>query len=361
MCKEVVVTGSAGFIGSHVCDELRRRGYVVRDFDIWTNPQQDVRDPWAVMDALNGADAVLHLAAEPYIPYCYQNPKLFFETNANGTLNVLMAAKRFGIGRVIYWSTSEVYGTAQRNPMDESHPLNPHSTYAVSKLAADRLCLTFYKEHSVPVVILRQFNCYGPRETQPYVIPEIIKQLAIGPNLTLGNVDAERDFTYVEDAARAAVDLMECEEAIGEVVNIGTGVCWRIEDIATQLGKTMGYDEVSIRTDVARLRPFDVDRLVCDSAKLRRLIGWKPSIGLEAGLQKTADWFRGNGGKWDFRRNRERPGQAGLRGQLREAAPDRIQAGDGYGSGDRGAREGVRDGEPREPLLELLRIGEKNE
>jgi len=224
--------------------------------------------------------------------------------NARGTLNVLLASRACKVKRVIYWSTSEVYGTAQTEKMSESHPLNPHSTYAVSKLAADRLCYTFWREHKVPVTILRQFNCYGPRETWPYVIPRIIEQLYSGYVAKLGNMLAERDFTFAEDAARAGVDLMECDEAIGETVNAGTGVAWPICDILGiikhLMGKT-GDGSVNWEIDPSLLRPFDVDRLVCDFSKLNRLTGWMPQTPFHKGLDKTIEWFREHGGKWDYR------------------------------------------------------------
>ncbi|GAG20023.1 unnamed protein product, partial [marine sediment metagenome] len=255
---------------------LEKRGYDVYNFDIYSNPVQDIRDPWAVMDAVREVDVVLHLAAEPFIPYGYHNPKLFVETNILGTLNILLACKRYDIKRLVHWSSSEVYGTNQgrvklfskNTTMDESHPTLPHSTYAVTKLAADRLCYTFFREHKVPVVILRQFNSYGPRETQPYVIPEIIEQLAKSPELSLGNIHAQRDFTYVEDSARAGVDLLECDDAVGEVVNVGSGRAWAIEKIAFMLSEIMRPGEhVKINVDEAKLRPYDVDVLRCDPGK----------------------------------------------------------------------------------------------
>ncbi len=270
---------------------------------------QDIRNPWAVISAMEDVDIVMHLAAEPFIPYGNQDPTLFVETNINGTLNVLNAAAKTK-ARVVVWSSSEIYGTQIKNAfmkhkgMDESHPTLPHSTYAVTKLAADRLAFTFSKEHDLPVTILRQFNCYGPNETQPYVIPEIIQQLFESNKLLLGNIQAERDFTYVTEAARAAVDLLECESAIGEVVNVGTGTTTSILDVADLLSAIMRPDEPITVNDREpdRMRPYDVDRLLCDPGKLESLIGWKPSMELEEGLEKTVAWYRENG--WKFRHQR---------------------------------------------------------
>lgn len=301
MFDKVLVTGSAGFIGSHIVDELRARKYKVKGFDIHTSNIEDICNPFAVMDAMEGCDAVMHLAAEPYIPYCYQNPRKFFETNANGTLNVLMAAKRKKVKRVVYWSSSEIYGSAQKLPMGEDHPLNPHSTYAVSKLAGDRLCYTFFKEHGLPVTILRQFNCYGPRETQPYVIPEIISQLHKGKTLRLGNVNACRDFTYVEDAASAGVDVLEHKEANGEVINVGSGRTRSIKEIADAIGEVM-LMEPDIRVDKDKLRPYDVDVLICDNAKMEKLTGWTPTTGFHDGLVQTVKFFVKNSYRWDYRK-----------------------------------------------------------
>jgi len=302
--RKILVTGGVGFLGSHVCDELKARGYLVKVFDIWANPMQDIRNPWAVINAMEEVDAVMHLAAEPFIPYGSQDPTLFVETNINGPLNILNAANKYNL-RVVTWSSSEVYGTARsREPMNEDHHTLPHSTYAVTKLAAARLAFTFPKEHALPVTILRQFNCYGPNETQPYVIPTIIEQLDKAPELHLGNVWAERDFTFAPDAARAAVDLLKCEEAIGEVVNVGTGETNSIQDIAYALWEIMRKDDqVKIHKEQQdRMRPYDVDRLLCDASKLVSLIGWKPSTELEEGLEKTVAWYREHG--WTFRHQR---------------------------------------------------------
>ena len=301
--EKVLVTGSDGFIASHVVDELNQRGYEVIKYDNYSNIEQDIRDQRMLEAYMVEADYVIHCAACPYIPFGYSHPNEFFEINANGTQNVLNAANKTG-SRVIYTSSSEVYGSAEdpNKPMNESHRINPHSTYAVAKYAGDGLCRTYHKEHKIDVTTVRMFNNFGSRETWRYVIPEIIEQLSKAPVLYLGNVSAERDFTYVTDGAKALVDVMECRELNGEIVNCGTGITWSIESIAEQLSEIFYPDEpVKTYIDASRFRPFDVDRLICDATKLRVYTGWKPEIAFNAGLKKTVEWFRENGSKWDFR------------------------------------------------------------
>ena len=301
--ETILVTGSAGFLGSHLVTELKHRGYDVVTFDIYDDPKQDVRNQKAVDTYMDGADACLHLAACPYIPWGYSHPNEFFETNANGTQHILNAARKHH-ARIVYWSSSEVYGTAEdpHKPMNEEHRIRPHSTYALAKYAGDGLCQTYYKEHNINVTVLRQFNCYGENETWPYIIPTIIEQLHRGKTLSLGNIYAERDFTYAVDAVRAGVDVMECDLLSGQVVNSGSGETWSIEEIAWMLGDIMRPDEeVVIKVDQYKLRPYDVDRLLCDNGKLRFFTGWKPRVEFVEGLEKTVEWFRKNNNAWNFR------------------------------------------------------------
>jgi len=312
--EKVLVTGGAGFLGSALVRELLRKGANVIVFDNFLYGDRsnlieveheiqivtgDVLS-WKIYPTIkeHKVKYVFHLAAEPYIPKCYDNPERFFDVNVKGTMSVLMASKTLNVKRIVHFSSSEVYGTAQHLPMDESHPTLPLSTYAVSKLAADRLCFVFCHEHGVPVVILRPFNNYGPRETQPYVVPEIIAQLSRKNIIKLGNVEAKRDFTYVEDIARGAIMIMESDISNGEVVNLGSNKSYSIKELAFILGKLMGYDEIEINIDKSRLRPLDVSVLQCDYSKAKKFIGWEPRIDIEEGLKRTVDWYMKNGKRW---------------------------------------------------------------
>jgi nucleoside-diphosphate-sugar epimerase len=312
--KNILVTGGAGFAGSALVRELLKERANVIIYDNFASGDLsnlsdimneikivwgDIIDP-AFKDVLlrNQVEFVFHLAAEPYIPKCYEFPRKFFEVNATGTLNVLLACKDANVQRILYYSSSEVYGTATKIPMDETHPTLPLSTYSASKLAADRLCFTLFHEQKIPVIILRQFNMYGPRETQPYIIPELITQLMQSDKLKLGNIKARRDFTYVEDAAKGAISLIKEKKAEGEVFNMGTGKDWSVEELANIIGKLLGKESVKIDIDPNRLRPLDVAVLNCDSSKIRKFIGWMPTTKLEDGLQKTIDWYVSNGKRW---------------------------------------------------------------
>lgn len=310
-----LVTGGAGFIGSELVRQLLNERVKVIVFDNMlvgdeSNLEEvenriqlikgDIRDKEIFKKSLmeNKVEYVFNLAAEPYIPHCYERPQEFFSINANGALNVLLTCKEAKVKRIIQYSTSEIYGSGRFFPMDENHPINPMSTYAVSKLAADRLAFTLYHEQKIPVIALRQFNAYGPRECQPYILPEIISQLSRSNKLLLGNIKARRDFTYVEDAAKSAIELMKHKEAEGGVFNSGSGIDYSVEELVYIIGELMGHDNIKIEIDPKRLRPLDVERLQCNYFKLHMLTGWKPLIGIREGLKRTIEWFNKNNKVW---------------------------------------------------------------
>jgi nucleoside-diphosphate-sugar epimerase len=318
MEEKIVVTGGAGFMGSALVRCLVRESYDVFSYDNFVTGSSsnlanvidhdhiirgDV-ESWKFVSVLSKVrpDIVCHLAADPYIPLSYDHAERFVRTNFEGTLNVLMACKTFGVRRVIHYSTSEVYGSAKTIPMDEQHPTAPQSVYAVSKLAADHLCRVLAKEQGIPVVIVRPFNCYGPRETHPYVIPEIISQLTRSNELALGNLEARRDFTFVDDTARAVCMLIGKEGIEGQVFNIGSGRDWSVEELARKIGSILRGGSVTIKVDTSKMRPYDVSRLVCDSSRLRSLTGWKPEVELEDGLSRTVEWYKLNGHTWEWER-----------------------------------------------------------
>lgn len=327
--KNTLVTGGAGFIGSALVRELLEEEANVVVYDNFLRGSMlnlnDVEDKIKVIkgDILdqnfvnvlkeNKIEYVFNYAANPYIPECYDYPHEFLDVNTKGTMNVMLCCKEASVKRILHCSSSEIYGSCKQNPMDEHHPTLPHSTYAVTKLAADRICFTLAYEQKVPIIIARQFNCYGPRETHPYIIPELITQLSQTNNLKLGNIKARRDFTYVEDAARAAVALIKCPEAVGECFNIGNGQDWSVEELANMISKFFGHDSINIEIDQKRLRPFDVEKLQANYFRLHRLTGWKPDVSIEEGLKRTIDYFKGNDYKWVWQFT------PGLRNHIRRA------------------------------------------
>lgn len=312
--KTVVVTGAGGFIGSHVVEQLVREGASVRAMLRYTSRGQrgcldllpedvlsgvaitlgDVRDFDAVREVTRGADAVFHLAALIGIPYSYEHPQEVIDTNVGGTSNVLLAAKELGtLERVVLTSTSEVYGSAVRVPMDEDHPLQAQSPYSATKIAGDALGLSFHRSFGLPVTIVRPFNAYGPRQSARAVIPTIVSQAVAGETLKLGTLDTRRDFTFVEDTARAFVQIGGSDASAGEVVNAGSGREVTIREIVQKVGEITGRD-LGVETDEQRLRPSksEVTRLLSDSSKADRLAGWRAEITLEEGLRRTVEWVR---------------------------------------------------------------------
>jgi len=304
--KRVLVTGGAGFIGSFVTERLANMGCCVTVLDNLSSGKPeyvagldrvslvkgDVCDEETVQKVLKDNEAVVHLAALPFIPDSYHLPEEFFRVNSTGTVNVLWKAiQSENVERFVHVSSSEVYGSAIHTPMNEDHPTLPHSTYAVSKLAGDRAVFTMHKEHGFPAVIIRPFNSYGPNITQPYIIPEIVSQLqGTDGHVRLGNVDSSRDFTYVTDVAEGIALGLFKDEAVGETINLGSGRDVKIREIVSLVAGIMGK-KAEIELDSSRVRPYDVDRLVCDNSKAQRLLGWKPRVPLEEGLRRTVEWI----------------------------------------------------------------------
>ena len=313
--SNVLVTGGAGFIGSSLVRQLEKKNCNIIVFDnliAGTEDnlkrtkssliQGDIRNRELLRETMKiyKIDYCFHLAAEPYIPKGYQQPEKMFQTNTIGTLRVLKACKTAKVKKTIYYSTSEVYGTAQYLPMDEKHPTQPHSIYALSKLAGDRMCYILWKEKRIPVIVVRQFNCFGPREAQPYIIPEIISQFTRGNELHLGNIHARRDFTYVDDATEVATKLIGIPGYEGGIINIGHGKNWSIKEIATEIASIMGKKDWKIIVEKKNLRPFDVDELLCDNTLFNRLTRGMNFRSFRKGLQLTIDWYNQHGKKWSW-------------------------------------------------------------
>lgn len=315
--EKILVTGADGFIGSHVVEKLVETGYDVRAFVFYNSFNSwgwldhvddrvrsaidvfpgDIRDPHGTQRAVAGCDVVLHLAALIAIPFSYHSPATYVETNINGTLNLLEAARSHDVSRFVSTSTSEVYGTAQYVPIDEDHPLVGQSPYAATKIAADQMALAYYRSYEMPVTVIRPFNTFGPRQSARAVIPTIITQLLSGqPELRLGAVSPTRDFNFVTDIARAFAAMIDAPDVIGEVVNIGTGFEISIGDLAALISELTGSD-TPIRSDEDRYRPdkSEVERLCAHADKAKRLLGWEPEYtgraGLEAALRETIAWF----------------------------------------------------------------------
>ncbi len=316
MAKKVLVTGADGFIGSHLVEELLKDGYDVRAFVLYnsfgtwgwidTFPKElvdkidifsgDVRDPNAVRKAMQGMDAVLHLAALIAIPYSYYAPDAYVDTNVKGTLNILQAARDLGIKRVLVTSTSEVYGTAQYVPIDEKHPFQGQSPYSATKIGADRLAESFYRSFDLSVTIVRPFNTFGPRQSARAVIPTIITQLLAGKTeIKLGSLEPTRDFNYVKDTARGFIEILKSEKTVGEEINIATQREVSIGDLARELIGQINPN-ARIICDEQRLRPekSEVERLLGSNAKILSLTDWRPRYTLEQGLAETIAFLRDN-------------------------------------------------------------------
>lgn len=313
----VLVTGADGFIGSHLTEALVRSGFKVRafvhynSFNSWGLLEHcaddvkghfevfpgDIRDPHGVKKAMEGCDAVLHLAALIGIPFSYHSPDTYVDTNINGSLNILQAARELKVKRIIHTSTSEVYGSAQFVPITEKHPLQGQSPYSATKIAADQLAHSFHSSFDLPVVTIRPFNTYGPRQSARAVIPAIITQIASGQRtIKLGATTPTRDFSYVQDIVSGFIAALTSDGGLGEVVNLGSNFEISIGDTAQLIAETMDAT-IEIISDEVRMRPenSEVERLWADNTKARDLLGWQPKFigldGFKRGLAETIDWF----------------------------------------------------------------------
>jgi NAD dependent epimerase/dehydratase len=313
--RKVLVTGAGGFIASHLVEALVKSGAQVRAFvrynsrgDIGLLSQLDqaslreveviagdLRDLPAVQDAVRGVEMIFHLGALIAIPYSYLHPAEVVETNVIGTLNILLAARSAETTRIIHTSTSEVYGTALRVPIDEEHPLQGQSPYSASKIGADKLAESFYCAYELPVVTVRPFNTFGPRQSARAVIPTIISQALTGDTLHLGSLDTRRDFTYVSDTVAGFLAAAENQGGLGQVYNLGTGRDVTIGEVVQVIGKILDRD-LPVVQEQDRLRPdrSEVLRLLSDNRKAQKELGWQSQISLEQGLAKTINWIRSN-------------------------------------------------------------------
>lgn len=318
--KKILVTGADGFIGSHLTEELVKKGYEVKafvyynSFNTWgwldTLPQElmdhievfqgDIRDPNGVKEAMKGCHAVFHLAALIAIPFSYHSPDTYVDTNIKGTLNVLQAARDLGTQRALVTSTSEVYGTAQYVPIDEKHPYQGQSPYSATKIGADRLAESFYRSFDLPVTIVRPFNTYGPRQSARAVIPTIITQLLAGiEEIKLGSLTPTRDFNYVKDTVNGFISIFESNKTIGQEINIATQKEISIGQLAGELIQQIN-PKANIICDEQRLRPgkSEVNRLLGSNKKIMELTDWKPQYTFEQGLAETIQFLKENMDKY---------------------------------------------------------------
>jgi len=309
--KEVLVTGAGGFIGSHLCEALVKSGAKVTAMiryssgSSWGNleyiPPQikselqvevgNIEDPEILTKLTRSKDVMFHLAALIAIPYSYDAPRSYVHTNVEGTMNVMEAARRANVEKVIHTSTSETYGTARYTPINEDHPLQGQSPYSATKIGADKIAESYHRSFNLPVVTVRPFNTYGPRQSMRAIIPTIISQALTQPEIRLGALDPTRDLNYVEDIAQGFLRAAEANESAGETINLGFGKDISIGDLAKNILSLMDSDKQVIQEN-RRIRPenSEVMRLVCDNDKARRIIGWEPTHSLEDGLLKTIDF-----------------------------------------------------------------------
>jgi len=307
----ILVTGADGFIGSHLTEMLASRGHQIKalslynsfntwgwldDIEVSDNIEilsGDILDPYLCSEITKDIDLIYHLAALIAIPYSYQAPNSYIDTNIKGTANICLAAKENSVKRIIHTSTSEVYGTAKYVPIDENHPLQAQSPYSASKIGADAMAMSFFNAYNLPLTIVRPFNTYGPRQSARAVIPTIITQIASGiSNIKLGDVSPTRDFNYVEDTCRGFIATAKAESTVGETLNIGSNREISILDTAQIIKEIMDSDAELI-VDETRIRPenSEVFRLWCDNSKIESMTGFKPTVDINEGLKRTVEWF----------------------------------------------------------------------
>ena len=315
--KKVLVTGSDGFIGSHLVEKLVRKGYDVKAFVMYNSYNSwgwldyadheikksievvsgDIRDPFFINSVINGCDAVFHLAALIAIPYSYHAPSSYISTNINGTLNVIQAAKNNNLKKIIHTSTSEVYGSAQFVPINENHPIIGQSPYAATKIGADQIALSFHKSFGTPISIVRPFNTYGPRQSNRAIIPSIITQILSGKReIKVGNISPTRDFSYIEDTVNGFISILNSNNTDGRVINLGAGFEISIQRTIQIIIDIIGKD-VKIISDNKRKRneASEVNRLFSDNSLAKNILDWNPKYikekGFKEGLEKTIEWF----------------------------------------------------------------------
>ncbi len=311
---KILVTGSGGFIGSHLVEKCVEEGFAVRAFVRYNSNNRwgwletskylkdievitgDIRDYDSVSKAMSGCESVLHLAALIGIPYSYISPLAYIQTNVVGTYNILESAKKIGLNNILITSTSETYGTAQYVPIDEKHPSVGQSPYSASKISADQLAISYYRSFGLPVKIVRPFNTYGPRQSARAIIPTVINQILDGKTvLELGNLNPTRDLTFVKDTVKGFLEILKCDELIGKATNIGMNQEISIRNLINLITRLMGA-EVTIKSDEQRVRPSnsEVERLWCNNSQIITKTNWQPKYTLETGLQETIEWIKCN-------------------------------------------------------------------
>jgi NAD dependent epimerase/dehydratase len=316
---KVLVTGAGGFIGSHLTEALVKSGASVRALvrynsrNNWANIESlsaeskrklevisgDVHDPFFIDGAVQGVDVIFHLASLIAIPYSYVAPQPYVETNIIGTLNVLQAARRHNVRKMVHTSTSEAYGTALYTPIDEHHPLQGQSPYSATKIGADKLAESFFRSFGLPVATIRPFNTFGPRQSARAVIPAIISQALSRDRIELGSLSPVRDMTYVSDTVSGFMRIAEVSETVGEVINIGTGSGVTIGELAERVLSLLDMKKPIVASE-ERIRPerSEVFKLICDNNKAQQLLNWQPQVSLDDGLRSVIEWIRANQGSF---------------------------------------------------------------